>query len=356
MLMRMLLYGLQNLKGGSMKRIAIVSAALLMLAVYGCSKPVQTSSPVAPATGIAATVNGQTITMEELNTSAKNQLKKVEMETYKVLKNSLDDMIDDKLIADAAKKKGVDAEKYLAEEIDAKVQKPTEEEMKAMYESSKGKLGGKTYDEVKKQISDYLEQSRKARARNELMSQLKQGAEIKISLEPPRVDVDISKAPTIGDKDAKITLIEFSDYQCPFCMRVRPAIWKLMDEYKGKIRYAFMDFPLSFHKDAKKASEAARCAGDQGKYFEFNKKIFDNQSKIGVEDLKKYAKELQLKMKDFDSCLDNGKHAKDVEESVEIGINSGVSGTPAYFINGIMLSGAVPYESFKEIIETELKK
>jgi protein-disulfide isomerase len=171
------------------------------------------------------------------------------------------------------------------------------------------------------------------------------------------VTMDVANVTSaMGDKDAKVTLVEFSDYQCPFCKRVRPTIWRLVDEYKGKLRYVFMDFPLSFHKDAKKAAEAARCAGDQGKYFEMNRKLFDNQDKIGIGNLKGYAKELGLDVKKFDKCLDDGAHTKDIEASIAKGSSVGVSGTPAYFINGIMISGAQPYESFKELIDSELKR
>lgn len=340
-----------------MKKVLWMFVAVLAVACFaGCGEAVKSSSTVSSSPGqAAAVVNGETITIADLDLSAKKQLQRVDTEIYQIKKRVLDDLVEQKLIEAASKKKGLSTEKFLAEEIDSKVTAPTEDEVKAIYESSKDK-SGKSFDEVKNQITDYLKQNKKARAKAELIAQLKKEANIKMSLEPPRVEIDIKNLPSIGDKDAKVTLVEFSDYQCPFCKRVRPTIWRLLDEYKGKVRYAFGDFPLSFHKDAKKASEAARCAGDQGKYFEFNRKIFDNQSAIGIDDLKKYAKELQLNTKDFDKCLDSGKTAKVVEESVQLGSSVGVSGTPAYFINGIMLSGALPYESFKEIIDTELSR
>lgn len=338
-----------------MKKVQwVLSLVLAMVWLAGCGEAPKTSPAVSsqPA-GAAAVVNGETITMADLDSSAKKQLQRVDTEIYQIKKRVLDDLVEQKLIEGAAKKKGLSAEKFLAEEVDSKVAAPTDEEVKAIYESSKDK-SGKTFDEVKNQIADYLKQNKRARAKAELIAGLKKDASVKVNIEPPRVEIDVKNLPSIGDKDAKVTLVEFSDYQCPFCKRVRPTIWRIMDEYKGKIRYVFGDFPLSFHKDAKKASEAARCAGDQGKYFEFNRKIFDNQSAIGIDDLKKYAKELQLNTKDFDKCLDSGKTAKVVEESIQLGSSVGVSGTPAYFINGIMLSGALPYESFKEIIDTEL--
>lgn len=341
-----------------LKNILGVSVVLLaVVAIAGCKPP--PTSGAAPKTvvpgGAAATVGNVTITTDELDKAAKSQLQKVDTEIYQIKRRALDNLIEDKLLEEAAKKKGLSVEKYIAEEVDAKVKAPTEEEIKALYDSSKDRIG-KPFEEAKGQITEYLKQNRKARARADLIASLRQGTEVKVNLEPPRAKIDTTDAPATGEKDAKITLIEFSDYQCPFCKRVRPTIWRIMDEYKGKVRYVFMDFPLSFHKDAKKAHEAAQCAGDQGKYFEFNRKIFDGQPKMSVDDMKQYAKELQLNTKEFDKCLDSGKNAKRVEDFAQRGENAGVSGTPAYFINGIMLSGAMPYESFKETIESELKR
>lgn len=338
-----------------MRRFALaVVAVLFVLVFFGCEN--RCGAPSASASGgVAATVGGAPITMEELDRAAQKQLRRMETETYQIKRRVLDDLIEEKLVGKAAEKTGQDAEKYLAEEVDSKVTAPTEEEIKAIYDSGKERIG-KSFDEVKGQITEYLTQNKKMRVKADLIAKLKEGADIKVNLEPPRVEIDTQDAPAIGDKGAKLTIVEFSDYQCPFCKRVRPTVWRLVDEYKGKLRYVFMDFPLAFHRDARKAHEAARCAADQEKYFEYNRKVFDNQAKIGVEDLKKYAKELQLNTKKFNECLDNGKHGKSVEESIRIGSDAGVSGTPAFFINGILVSGAQPYESLKELVEQELKR
>lgn len=343
-----------------MKKFFAVCVSILMVVAFAsCKKPagqaaVPEAKVIAPGEAVAV-VAGVNITAEELDKAAKGQLQKLDTEIYQIKKRALDQLVEDKLIEDAAKKKGESVEKYVASEIDAKAAKPTEEEIKSFYDSNKDRIG-KSFDEAKKQISDMLAQGKKMRARNDLIAGLRKDASVKVNLEPPRVQIDLKGAQFMGDENAKVTLVEFSDYQCPFCKRVRPTIWRLLDEYKGKLRYTFLDFPLSFHKDAKKAHEAARCAGDQKKYYDFNKKIFDNQTNITVDDLKKYAKELELNTKDFDKCLDSGKHSKDVDASVQAGMNVGVSGTPAYFVNGVMLSGAMPYESFKEMIDSELNR
>ena len=345
-----------------MKRLASVILVLVAaVALISCKKPaaaVTASAAASSGSGdVAATVGGQAISMEALNAAAKDRLAKLDTEAYRIKKGVLDGMIEDKLIEEAAKKKGMSAEKFLDEEVGSKAANPSDEEIKALYDARKGAMGTMTFDQAKVQLTEFLKQNRKAQARQILIATLRKDAEVKINIDPPRVKIDVADAVNaMGDKDAKITLVEFSDYQCPFCKRVRPTIWRLVDEYKGKLRYVFMDFPLSFHKDARKASEAAWCAGDQGKYFDFNRKIFDNQEKISVENLKGYAKDLGLNTKKFDKCLDDGAHAKDIDAVVAKGAVVGVTGTPAYFINGIMISGAQPYESFKDLIESELKR
>lgn len=338
-----------------MKKLLIAVSCIAALITSCSGKPGGISAPSGGDGGNAATVAGEPITMDELNSAAKAQLQKVETQVYQVKKRMLDDLIETKLIDAAAKKAGKGAEEFVKAEIESKAVEPTENEIKALYDARKDAFK-EPYEKVKDQISGYLKQNHQNQARMELIEKLRGESDVKVFLEPPRIEIDVGNLPGVGDKDAKIKIIEFSDYQCPFCKRVRPTIWGLMDEYKDKIYYTFVDFPLSFHQNAKKAHEAARCAGEQGKYYELNRKIFDNQTAIGIDDLKKYAKQLNLKTKEFDECLDKGKFAELVEKNTELGVNSGVSGTPAYFINGIMLSGAQPQAAFKEIIDEELKK
>jgi protein-disulfide isomerase len=341
-----------------MKRFLTVSICLaVVFAFTACPSKTNKSGDTMPGdgAGVAAVVNGKTITIAQLDTAAKSQLQKVKGEIYKVRKRQLDELIEETLIEEAAKKQNMSVDAYLDKEVNSKVQDPTEQEIKALYEARKARIGRK-FDEVKGQLAEYLQRTRMARARNELIMKLRKAADVKIDLQPPRVEIDLTGIPIMGDKDAEIVIVEFSDYQCPFCKRVRPTIWRLMEEYKGKIAYAFVDFPLSFHKEAQKAHEAGHCAADQDKYYEYNKILFEHQRGLKVKDLKKYASELKLNQKKFDKCLDSGKYKDKVAKSVQKGVNAGVSGTPAFFINGIMLSGAQPYESFVEVIEAETKR
>ncbi|HLD75876.1 MAG TPA: DsbA family protein [Candidatus Norongarragalinales archaeon] len=173
-----------------------------------------------------------------------------------------------------------------------------------------------------------------------------------------------SYAGSEGSTDAKVTVVEFSDYQCPFCRRAfQDSVKQVRKEYidTGKVRLLFRDFPLSFHPMAQVSAEAARCAGDQNKYFLMHDKMFNEQEKQGqgtveytVADLKKWAKEIGADEKTFNACLDSGKHKQTVQDDFSAGAAAGVSGTPTFFINGKQLVGAQPFAAFKAVIDQEL--
>jgi protein-disulfide isomerase len=191
-------------------------------------------------------------------------------------------------------------------------------------------------------------------ASRKLLARLRESAKVTVNLEPPRMKIDIGESPVQGPKEAKVTIIDFSDYQCPFCGQARKTLKKIMDTYGNSIRLVFKDFPMSFHRDAEKAHEAAYCAGDQGKYWSMHELLFTNQNTLKVNNLKYFAKELGLDMAKFNKCLDDRIHAKRVTKNIEEARKFGVKKAPTFFINGIMLEGVSSFNNFKEIIDAEL--
>ncbi|MGC3997122.1 MAG: thioredoxin domain-containing protein [Anaeromyxobacter sp.] len=169
--------------------------------------------------------------------------------------------------------------------------------------------------------------------------------------EPVKVKAE---GPSTGPSGAKVTIVEFSDFQCPYCARAEPVVKQVLQEYKDKVRLVYRDFPLPMHSLAQKASEAAYCAEDQGKYWEMHAKLFAVNGDLAVDRLKAYARELSLDGDKFDKCLDGGDKAKVVQAHVDAGEEIGVSGTPAFVINGRFFSGALPLEQFKKVIDEEL--
>lgn len=158
-----------------------------------------------------------------------------------------------------------------------------------------------------------------------------------------------------GDFNAPITLVEFSDFECPFCVRHYPTLKKILNDYKGKVRLVYKHFPLGFHPNAQKAAEASECASEQGKFWEYHDKLFENQPNgYSLGKFKQWAKDLGLNMNKFNDCLDSGKYAQKVQADYQEGLQKNVQGTPATFINGLLVSGALPYETFKQIIDSLL--
>lgn len=337
----------------------IVVFSLAALAWVGCQKEPTKRAALPPAASsssageIAALVDGEPVLTGKVDDAAKGQIQKIQSQMYQVRKRALDEIIDNMLIEKAAQQEGMNTEEYLDKYVTSKVEPPTDEEIQAFYDQKKGQIRA-PLDQVRERVIEYLKSSRLNAKRQELVAGLQKKAKVRILLQPPRVEISMDGAAfTAGDKNAGIVLAEFSDYQCPYSKRAQSTVRLVRDEYKDKIYYAFVDFPLPFHKNAMKAAQAARCAGDQGKYEQYGQKLFDNQKNLGVEDLKKYANELGLDTKAFDSCLDSGKFAAEVQQSIRKGQQAGVTGTPAFFINGIMISGAQPIDSFKQIIEAE---
>lgn len=172
----------------------------------------------------------------------------------------------------------------------------------------------------------------------------------------PIVQVSIEGRPYQGPDDARVTIVEFSDYQCPFCSRhFRDTVPQLLSQYQGEIKYVVLNFPLSnIHPMAQKAAEAAECALDQGEFWEFHDTLFENQSALDTASLKKYAADLGLDTGSFNTCLDSGDKAQQVRSDLQAGQAAGVRGTPTFFINGQRLVGAVPLNRFQTLIDGEL--
>ncbi|MBU0598181.1 DsbA family protein [Patescibacteria group bacterium] len=174
---------------------------------------------------------------------------------------------------------------------------------------------------------------------------------------PTKVDIEVKDGEYVrGDANAAVTLIQYSDFECSYCGRVQPTLDQLLEDYDGQINLVYRHFPLSFHTTAQKAAEASECAGEQGKFWEMHDMMFANQTALGVDNLKSYAKDLGLSTSQFDSCLDDGKFAQKVEDDFNEGAAYGVQGTPATFVNGTMVSGAQPYENFQSAVENALNE
>jgi len=183
---------------------------------------------------------------------------------------------------------------------------------------------------------------------------LKGKTAVKTMLEPPRQKVSSANSASKGSSSAPIEIIEFSDFQCPFCLRADPTVRQVLTTYGDRIRFVYRHYPLPNHPMARPAAEAAACAGEQDKFWPYHDLLFANPSKLGDADLKQHAATLGLNTSQFNSCVDTHKLKPQIDKDLKDGEEAGVNGTPAFFINGRMISGAQPYEVFKKIIDEEL--
>ncbi len=320
------------------------------------------SQPQLDPKSAVAKWDGTTVTEGDLDDLIKGEQRRLESEhqeqLYKLRKAGLDSIVNRKLVEEKAKAAGLAPEELLRKELASQIQPPTDEEMKKVYDQAKA--GGQPlppFAQIKPEIERYLLQQKQQEAAKRYYEKLRAEAKVQVLLapyKPARVEV-AAVGPSRGPQSAPVTIVEFSDFQCPYCVKAEPTVKQVLATYGDKVRLVARDYPLPFHEKAEKAAEAARCAADQGKYWEMHDKLFANQQALDVPGLKKTAGDLKLDQAKFDKCLDSGEKAKEIAEDKKAGEAAGVNGTPAFFVNGMLLSGALPFDSFKEIIDSELQ-
>lgn len=366
-----------RLKSGQGAILALATAAILSggWMVSACAaQPEGAAEPqgAAEAQGAAgggevvAEVKGEKITRADLESEATAQLDQVEAQLaqcqrqaeqnrHQVLETSLMMMIQDRLLMAEAEAQGKTKEELIAAEIDAKITEVTDAEVDTWYAANQARIGNRPKESIAPQIKQFLAQERQVQARTAYMDTLEAKYESKMLLEPPRVEV-AATGPSKGPDNAPITIVEFSDFECPFCSRINPTLAQVQQTYGDKVRIVFRHFPLGMHPNAQKAAEASLCAHDQGKFWELHDLMFEDQRALAVDALKAKASQLGLEAEAFNGCLDSGKYAAQVAADMAAGTEAGVSGTPAMFINGIPISGAVPYEQVAPVIDAELER
>ena len=324
------------------------------------AEPAQ-AAPQASPDQVVAEINGRKVTLKEVDDKWEEfdaaERAKVTQMLYQNRRNMLGQLMGDILIEEAAKAAGMSADAYLEKESARRTQPVSEADLTKFYNDVKDQVAGRPFDELRPLMRDRIEHDRKLQARAQLVADLEKKAAVRILLDPPRYTVAVAQDdPVRGDRSAGVTIVEFSDYQCPFCSRVNPTLAKVLETYGNKVRIVFKDFPLPNHPQAPKAAEAAHCAAEQGKYWEMHDAMFGNQRALGVPALKQSAAGLGLDAAKFDRCLDSGQYASKVAAGAAQGDKLGVNSTPTLYINGRPVIGAQPFEVFKSAIDEELKR
>jgi predicted DsbA family dithiol-disulfide isomerase len=351
--------------------LAFVLAALLA-AFAGCSRPsgsvgatatggAPSAKPAGPPTvpaspgEAAAEVDGAPITRAELDGKIEGGLARVRQEEYDLRREALDKLIAERLIDAEAARRGISREELLRQEVDAKVTAPAATQVESIYDKNRERFSGQGREQALTRIRELLRDRAKTERRAAFEQELRGRARVTTHLEPPRGKAEIpTDAPATGPAGAKVTIIEYTDYQCPFCHRAQSVMDELLSRYAGKVRLVHMDFPLEGHPGAVPAARAARCAGEQGRFWEYHHSLMTVRGALDDADLKSRATALHLDAGPFGACVASGRHDAAIQAQLEHGTEVGVTGTPAYFINGRMLVGARPFEDFAQVIDAEL--
>jgi protein-disulfide isomerase len=293
---------------------------------------------LAPA-AVLATVDGKTITASDFSERLKPFVYKLQSEIYQGEARSLDMKINQLLLEAEAKRLNKTPEDIYKAEVEGKVKEPTDAEIAKFYEDNKARIQG-DLNSLRGDIANLLKNQQLNRLEAEFAQHLRTGAAIQIFLkepEPPVQSISTDDDPARGDTTASVTVVEFTDFQCPACSAMQPAVEEVLKSYGSRVRFVVRDFPLAMHANARKAAEAADAAAAQGKFFEYISVLFKNQSALDDASLKKYASDLGLDRAKFDAALDNGQYAAEVSHDVMDGESYGVDATPTIFINGVRL-------------------
>ncbi len=329
------------------QRVFIVTAsACLALLLLACEK----NEP----SEIAAELNGVVITTAELDTWIKEDLFRSQAGTptklHELRERGIETLLVERVIELEASRLGVSPERLIEIEIEA-LGPVSDEAILAFYEDKREQLGDATLEQLSDRIRDFLTAQREGDARQGL----RERAEISIHLEPPRLQV-AADGPFKGPADARVTIIEFSDFQCPYCQRTLATLEKVLAKYPDDVRLVYRNLPLRIHRRAQPAAEAALCAGQQEQFWPYHDMLFVNSRALADEDLQRYAEELGLDTARFEECVADGTFRGQLQADTRDAQSAGISGTPAFLINGLLLSGARPAEDFYRVIDVELAR
>jgi protein-disulfide isomerase len=319
-----------------------------------------TPAPTPPASiaeraRVFATVNGAPVTSAMIEDALKPTIYNAQMQIYSLRREQLDRRINDLLIEQEASKRRTTSRDLFVAEVESKVRPVTDDDAREFYDANRAQING-DFAKKKEEIKKFMTEQRTNVLASVFADQLRGSAAVQTFLNeplPPSYQIATDDQPTRGNVNAPVTLVEFSDFQCPSCSAMQPYIDQLMDEFGDRVRLVVRDFPLKMHANAEKAAEAAEAARAQGKYWEYARLLYANQSALDVAKLKAYASQLGLDRRRFDAMLDSGQLAKKVLDDASEGARLGVNSTPSFFVNGRPVEERT-YVGLKAAIEAAL--
>ena len=336
----------------------IAGAVSLVVFLVGAQTGGAQSKDGGDAAAPAAKVGDEVISLEEVERAVRPQLAKLDEQRYTLLDDKLDQLIGERLLGQEAKRLGLSVEQLLRAEVYAKAPEVADADVAGFITQNRARLPQGDEADLKLKVWDYLRTQKVNEQRRSYIQSLRAQKAVTVYLQAPvaaRASVSTDTGFMRGNRDALVTIVEFSDFQCPFCKNATATVKQVFDKYAGKVKWVFRDFPIAaLHPAAPKAHEAARCAAEQGKFWEYHDVLFERSPRQAPEDLRQYAQELKLDGAAFAQCLDSGKHQASVGQDIQEGSRLGVTGTPTFFINGREMVGAQPLTAFEKIIDREL--
>ena len=301
----------------------------------------------------AATIGNVTISEEELEQAVGTKLTRLMTDVYNVRRAALEDLIAAKLLESEAARRKITVDELIKAEVADKVSVPDPAEIEKVFEGVAERYPNMTKEQALAEIANAARETRMRNRKGEFIRELREAAGVRVNLQPPRVQVK-AEGPSRGNPDAPVTIVEFSDFECQFCGRVVETLKKVEDKYGDRVRIVFRDYPLPMHRTAKRAAEAAHCAGEQQKFWDMHDKLFSKTGPISEGDLYRYAGMIGVDHDRFNTCMTDGKYREAWKPSMEEGSLVGVQSTPTFFINGRLIVGAASLDMFSRVIDEEL--
>ncbi len=319
------------------------------------------ATTMSPDTVVASWEGGQ-VTHGELMEQVGMRLTSMEveyrMEKYDTQSQALDGIVRDRILEAEAASRDITVEELLTAEVEAKAAAPTTEQVEAFYAQNAQRMGGAAIEEARPFIEQQIAQQNQGERFRVWYTELSGLKSLDVALaapDLPRIDVPIAEHdPIFGDPEAPITIVQFAEFECYYCQTALPTVDRILADYEGRVKLVFKDYPLGFHARARPAAIAAHCAGEQDQYSEMFHLLLNNQQQLGDADFRTHATALGMDMGAFETCLASGKFDAEIDEDMALAESMGVQATPTFFVDGVMVAGALPYEKFAEILDRSL--
>ncbi len=299
---------------------------------------------------VVAEIGGRKVTADELEQKQAGKLLQAKYKYYLAERDALDQFIDDQLLEMQAKKEGVTLDELFKRHVAINIPEPTEDQLRFYFE---GVQTDESFESARPHIIDTIHQLRTKKAKDKYIADLRGQYGVVIELAQPSSHVEVANDPRLGPEAAPVQIVEFADYECPYCQEVNSDLARIRGQFGDRVSIVFKDFPLPMHPLAPRAAEAAHCAGEQGKFWEFHDLLFENK-KLQTSELKKDAGTLKLDTAKFEQCLDSGQETAVVKKDADEGKRLGLQGTPSFFINGHFMSGAIGFMKLRDTVLEEL--